>query len=202
MPRTARLSNRARRRLCAVCTAWMRWRTARPIQLAGTVSQTAIAVSAANQPRVKHRLFRIWIKRSREGNVTTRLPRGRCEAVARQRLEAAFGLRQRFQIFRVKMMTGIACVIHDDLRSHRRISTVWVSLPARSNCNRNTTRRMFKNAAARILPRNCALALRRKRSSPLPPRRQARRAVSNIGRPCLRLKSSRALEPASGRTIC
>jgi hypothetical protein len=100
------------------------------------------------------------------------------------------------------MMTGIACVIHDDLRSHRRISTVWVSLPARSNCNRNTTRRMFKNAAARILPRNCALALRRKRSSPLPPRRQARRAVSNIRRPCLRLKSSRALEPASGRTIC
>jgi hypothetical protein len=119
----------------------MRWSAARPIQLAGTVSQTTIAVSAANQPRVKHRLFRIWIKRSREGNVTTRLPRGRCEAAARQRLEAAFGLRQRFQIFRVKMMTGIACVIHDDLRSHRRISTVWVSLPARSNCNRNTTRR-------------------------------------------------------------
>jgi len=169
MPRTARLSNRARRRLCAVCTAWMRWSTARPIQLAGTVSQTAIAVSAANQPRIKYRLLRIWIERSRDGNVTTRLPRGRCEAVARQRLEAAFGLRQRFQIFRVKMMTGIACVIHDDLRSHRRISTVWVSLPARSNCNRNTTRRMFKNAAARILPRNCALALRRKRSSPLPP---------------------------------
>ena len=52
----------------------MRWSAARPIQLAGTVSQTTIAVSAANQPRVKHRLFRIWIKRSREGNVTTRLP--------------------------------------------------------------------------------------------------------------------------------
>ena len=60
----------------------------------------------------------------REGNAATRLPRGRCEAVARQRLEAAFGLRQRFQIFRVKMMTGITCLIHDDLRSHRRFSTV------------------------------------------------------------------------------
>jgi len=39
---------------------------------------------------------------------------------------------------------------------------------------------MFKNAAARILPRNYALALRRKRSSQLPPRRQVRRAVSTF----------------------
>jgi len=49
------------------------------------------------------------------------------------------------------MMTGIACVIHDDLRSHRRISTARVSLPARSNCNRIAGRRMFKNAAQVLL---------------------------------------------------
>src|SRR6476659_442775 len=80
MPRTARLSNRVEE---------MEYRT-KTIQLAGTVSQTAIAVSAANQPRIKYRLLRIWIERSREGNAAARLPRGRCEAVARQRLEAAF----------------------------------------------------------------------------------------------------------------
>jgi hypothetical protein len=178
MPRTARLSNRARRRLCAACTAWMRWSAARPIQLAGTVSQTTIAVSAANQPRVKHRLFRIWIKRSREGNVTTRLPRGRCEAVARQGLEAAFGLRQRFQIFRVKMMTGIACVIHDDLRSHRRISTIgFLFQPG------VTVIEIRHDACSKMRhPASCrgtVLGAEKKAVAPLPPRRQARRALEH-----------------------
>jgi hypothetical protein len=74
------------------------------------------------------------------------LPRRGCETVARQYFEATFGFGQRFRIFRVKMVAGIACVIHDDLRSHRRISTARV-LPARSNCNRIAGQRMFKNAA-------------------------------------------------------
>src|SRR5882724_1196280 len=135
MPRIARFSNHARRRLCAVRSARNTCRTARPTELAATVSQTVMAVSAADQPGVKHRLFRVWIKRTDEGNVAGCLPRCGCKAVARQDLEAAFGLRQRFQVFCIEMMTGVASMIHDDLRSHRRISTVRVSLPAWSDCN-------------------------------------------------------------------
>jgi hypothetical protein len=76
----------------------------------------------ANQPWKKQRHFGFWIETTGYLRFAGRLPGCRGEASAYEQLEAFFRFQKRLCVIRIKVMTGIAGVVHYDLGCHRKLS--------------------------------------------------------------------------------